>query len=323
MAQAEETTSASGRLLELVGCLRQHQGFDEVLAGLHTGKAITLDGVWGSSRALCVAALAEDAPGPLVVVSAHTDDVDDLVDDLGLFSRVTPEKFAALESLPGDRVIVDDVFGDRVRVVKRLFSGRPPEIVATSIQALMQPVPDRDTLAEQSRTLAVEDQTAIEDLSRWLVENGFHSTSSVELPGEFSIRGGLVDIFAYDWFDPVRVEFFGDCVESIRRFEVASQRSLTKLESIELTVLDPQVTHSGIITDYLPDDAWVVMAEPEEIHKQGAHYLERVQRPQDLHGVDRVMRGLLRYPTATTAPLRAEVSMLTMPWPPRPATRYS
>ncbi len=303
MAQAEETTGASGRLFELARCLRRHQGFDEVLADLHAGKAVTLDGVWGSSCALCVAALAEQAPGPLIVVSAHTDEADDLVEDLGLFTRTTPDKLPALESLPGDRVIADDAFGDRVRVVKRFASGQPPEILATSIQALLQPVPDRDTLHGQSRTLSVDDQMAIEDLSRWLVENGFHNTSAVELPGEFSIRGGLVDIFAYDWFDPVRVEFFGDCVESIRRFEVAGQRSLTKLESVELTVLDPNATHSGIITDYLPDDSWVVVAEPEEIHKQGGHYLELVERPQDLHGVDRVMRGLLRYPTATTSPI--------------------
>ena len=127
----------------------------------------------------------------------------------------------------------------------------------------------------------------------------------MELPGEFAVRGGLVDIFAYDWFDPVRVEFFGDCVESVRRFEVASQRSLTKLEAVELTVLDPNVTHSGIITDYLPEDTWVVVDEPEKIHEQGSHYLERVERPQDLHGVDQVMRGLLRFPTATTSTIVA------------------
>ena len=305
MAQAEEITSASGRLMELVGCLRRHRGFDEVLAHLRTGGTVTLDGVWGSSRALAAATLAEDAPGSLVVVAAHTDDVDDLAEDLGLFARVTPEKFPALESLPGDQVIADGVFGNRVRLVKRLFSGEPPEIVVTSIQALLQPVPDPDTLARQTRTLAVAQQTPIEELSQWLVENGFHNTSAVELPGEFSIRGGLMDIFAHDWFDPVRIEFFGDSVESIRRFEVASQRSLTRLDSVELTVLDPDFTHSGILGDYLPDDAWVAVVEPEEIQKQGAHYLERVQRPQDLHGVDRVMRLLLRYPTVTMSPIAA------------------
>ena len=305
MAHAEEITSASGRLTELVGCLRRQQGFDEVLAHLRAGGAATLDGVWGSSRALAAATLAEDAPGTLVVVAAHADDIDDLVEDLGLFARLTAEIFPALESLPGDRVIADGAFGDRARLVKRLFSGEPPEIVATSIQALLQPVPDRDTLGRQTRTLAVGNQTAIEELSRWLVENRFHNTSAVEMPGEFSIRGGLVDIFAHDWFDPVRIEFFGDSVESIRRFEVASQRSLAKVDSIELTVLDPDVTHSGMFGDYLPDDAWVVVIEPEEIQKQGGHYLERVQRPQDLHGVDRVMRQLLRYPAATMSAIAA------------------
>ena len=305
MAQAEEITRPSDRLLELVGCLRRHQGFDEVLTRLRTGGTVTLDGVWGSSRALAAATLAEDAPGTLVVVAANSDDADDLVEDLGLFTGVTPEKFPALESLPGDRVIADGVFGDRVRIVKSLVSGKPPVILATSIQALLQPVPDRDTFHQQTRKLSVGAQTPIEELSRWLVENGFHNTSAVELPGEFSVRGGLVDIFAHDWFDPVRMEFFGDSVESIRRFEVASQRSLTKLDSVELTVLDPDVTHSGSLGDYLPDDAWVAVIEPEEIQKQAGHYLERVERPQDLHGVNRVMQQLLRHPMATMSPIAA------------------
>ena len=64
----------------------------------------------------------------------------------------------------------------------------------------------------------------------WLVSGGFQNTSAVELPGEFSVRGGIVDIFAPDWYDPVRVEFFGDQVDSIRRFEVSGQRSLAKLD---------------------------------------------------------------------------------------------
>ena len=59
----------------------------------------------------------------------------------------------------------------------------------------------------------------------------------MELPGEFSLRGGILDLFATDWDRPVRVELFGDQIESLRRFDVASQRSLEALQQVELTVL--------------------------------------------------------------------------------------
>ena len=305
MARAEAAKSASDRLLELAARLERHEGFDQLLTDLESGEAGTLDGVWGSSCALCTAALAPHAPGPLVVVCAHIGDSDDFADDLGVFSSITPEGFPAWESLPSERVIHDEVFGDRVRVLKLLDGPEPPKIVVTNIQSLLQPVPDRDTLLGQTRSLSVGDQIEVDQLSRWLVENGFHNTSAVELPGEFAPRGGIVDIFAPDWYDPVRVEFFGDQIESIRRFEVSSQRSLTKFNSIDLTVLDPNAPHRGHLADYLPARSWFLLIEPEEIEEQGRHYLDRLERPQELHGTSEVMRSVLKFPSVTASAVAA------------------
>ena len=83
-------------------------------------------------------------------------------------------------------------------------------------------MPDRAVLAGKRARCDVGEEIEIQALARWLVENGFHNTPAVELPGEFSVRGGIVDIFAPDWYDPVRLEFFGDQIESIRPFEVAT-----------------------------------------------------------------------------------------------------
>ena len=87
-------------------------------------------------------------------------------------------------------------------------------------------MPSRETLDRQTRSLRVGDSVAVEELTNWLVESGLVNTPAVDLPGEFSVRGGIVDIFAPDWDWPVRVEFFGDEIESIRRFDISSQRSL-------------------------------------------------------------------------------------------------
>ncbi|MCC6125326.1 MAG: transcription-repair coupling factor [Pirellulales bacterium] len=301
MLQAGMASQTAERLKELSGRLERHAGFAEVVASLQAGHAATLDGVWGSSCALAAAALARHVPATLVVLCPHGDDVDDLLDDLPLFSEIPAERFPAWETLPGEQNACDEVFGDRLRVLKSLLSSAPPKIVAASIQSLLQPTPDRQTLARQTRTLRLGMEIRVAELARWLVENGFQNLPAVELPGEFSVRGGIVDIFAPDWFDPVRVEFFGDEIESLRRFEIAGQRSLGTLEEIELTLLPSGIRERAHFADYLPPQSWFLLIEPLELEQQGRHYLERLDRPAQLHDVSSVLREAFRFPSVAAS----------------------
>ncbi len=305
MVEAEISSTASDRLVELVGRMAAQDDFVEVVRQLQAGHAGTFDGVWGSACALLSAALVGKGAGPLVVVCPTPEEADDFLEDFGLFSKCTPERFPALEVLSGDRVLLDEVFGDRVRVLKRLPSGDPPQIVVTSTAALLQPVPSRATMARQTRSIRVGEQTGVEELTRWLTENEFHRTSAVELPGEFAVRGGLLDIFAPDWFDPVRVEFFGDEIDSLRRFDVSGQRSLARLESVDLTMLNPTVRHEAHLADHLPAGSWFLLIEPEEIQEAGRHYLARLERPQELHSTNAVLEQVLRFPSATASAIAA------------------
>ena len=112
-----------------------------------------------------------------------------------------------------------------------------------------------------------------QELARWLVERGGHATTAVELPGEFSLRGGILDIFAPDADDPVRIELFGDEVESIRRFDVATQRSLETLEATTITMLEPTASDRAHFTSYLPPETWFMLIEPNELQEEGKFYL--------------------------------------------------
>ena len=125
-------------------------------------------------------------------------------------------------------------------------------ILVTSIQSLLQPVPVADAMAAATREIRVGGRLDEQELTRWLVERGGHATTAVELPGEFSLRGGILDIFAPDAEDPVRIELFGDEVESIRRFDVATQRSLETLEATTITMLEPTASDRAHFTSYLP-----------------------------------------------------------------------
>src|SRR6185295_10582409 len=301
------------RFVELVGRLAAQQGFAQVVASLKAGHSATVGGVWGSSCALVAAALAPDAPGPLVVVCPRTDDLDDFCDDLALFSRIKPERFPAWEDGPRERLLHDDIYGDRLRLLKQLLNsqhdpqtiGDAPRLIVTSIQSLLQPVPRRETLTRQTRRVRAGDAIDVQELLTWMVEQGFTNTSAVELPGEFSARGGILDIFAPDWYDPVRVEFFGDTIESIRRFEVASQRSLATADAIDITILSPSPDDREHFTGYLPAGSWFFLVEPADLEEEGRHYLDRLDRPQDFHSISTTMRQVVQFPSVAVAGIPA------------------
>ena len=138
--------------------------------------------------------------------------------------------------------------------------------MVTSIQALLQPVPRREVLVRMSRRISVGDNVAIEELAAWLLERGMMRAEVVEVPGEFSLRGGIFDVFPTDATDPVRIEFFGDEVESIRPFDVESQRSLDRWDNVTLTIPpsfdDKNQASFGPATEYFPSGTWVVLVEP-------------------------------------------------------------
>jgi transcription-repair coupling factor (superfamily II helicase) len=292
---------------ELPERISSQTDFQPLLSALAQGQWATLDGVWGSSCALVAVAIRRQLSRTLVVVTAHPDDIDDFCADWSLFSPVEPETFPVWETEPGERIVHDEVFGDRLRTLKRLLDGAHDAtsvpVVVTSIQSLLQPTPSRDSLAAGSRRLTVGQRCEVDQLLSWLTARGFHHTSAVELPGEFSQRGGILDIFAPDWDQPVRIEWFDDEVESIRRFDVATQRSLEKLQEIEITAVKPVPSDRGHFSDYLPASSLIMMVEPDRVDEEGRQFLTRLQRPEACHSVPEVVRRLGQFPMLSAAGL--------------------
>ena len=327
MAASQTETDISGRLLELAGGLYDEPGFAEVVASLKSGHGATLGGIWGSSCALAAAALDAEAPEALVVVCPRPADVDSLSADLTLFTATPIEQFPAWETAASEHAIDDSIHGDRLRVLKRLAAHWPgrggqspfvpttiaamvpaqkgtvpgPRLLVTSIQSLLQPVPSRELLAAQTRRIHVGQTIDVDELLRWFAANGFQNTPAVQLPGEFSVRGGIIDIFAPDWDEPARIELFGDQIESIRWFEVSSQRSLKPLDSLEITILKPAAEQREQLSSYLPPRAWFLLVEPDEIQEEAKHYLNRAEQPQDFHSLADVLAEIYRFPSVTAA----------------------
>src|SRR3954453_3947878 len=117
---ADDLQWAGRRVREVAANLDSHSGFAEVVASLEAGHGGTLGGVWGSSRALVAGALARSCPGPLVVVAPHQSEIEAIARDLALFTDQAVAEFPAWEAEPGERVIHDEVYGQRLRVLRAL-----------------------------------------------------------------------------------------------------------------------------------------------------------------------------------------------------------
>jgi len=309
MTHVETAAASDLQLHELPDSLSRQTEFGEAIRSLQRGGSATFDGVWGSASALLAAALSRQAPGPLVFVLPTPADADALADDLRLFVAPPLWRFPAWEADAGERIVQDENFGERLRTLKRLACGPPSRpdhpVIVTSIVSLLQPVPSRALIARSSRSVRVGERLDVEAFRRWLVEQRFHATSAVELPGEFSMRGGIIDLFAPDWDRPVRLELFDEEVESIRRFDVSSQRSLETLREVEITLLP--ATHGDVahLADYLPPESWFLLSEPDQIAQRGKDYLGRVEQYADFHSVAAALESVQRFPVASASALSA------------------
>ena len=328
-------TDVVTQIVDLRQRLLAATGFGDVLAALRNGESVTVDGAWGSSAALVVSALSQVVPKHVVVVLPRERELDEFAADVASFGfgrentvatgeRKLPVILPSWPSLPRELSISDPILGSRLRVVRGFESANPPPVVVTTITALLQPVPNRGERTVASRLIKIGFDLDLDDIAAWLVGRGFERVTAVEVPGEFCIHGGIVDIYPPDSPDPVRIELFGDEVESIRLFDVETQRKVATVEEIAITVLSPTdavrgnqaelasagnqpisplVVSGDHVLDSLQDGAWIVLVEMEEVIREGRQYLERLADPKGLFSVESTMERCARRPHMHLAPL--------------------
>ena len=225
MTTAAPKAPASAGLRALPTLLSASEGWAELRAALADGQSGTIDGAWGSAAALAAATLAEDTPGTLLVVVPNPADAEPWVDDLrelhGHAARTSSRRGTAgpFRRIKGK---LDPTTTSRLRLLQQLAAD-PPKVVVATIAAVCQPVPQRADLLARGRSITPAEVIDPAELAEWLVANGYKRVEAVEYPGEFGRRGGICDIFPPDAPDPVRLEFFGDELESIRTFAVSSR----------------------------------------------------------------------------------------------------
>ncbi len=229
------------------------------LDALKRGDHATLSSVPDGFDALLVANLAQglraaaDAPAVLVHVARDGLRQQALQNALQFIApEIEVLAFPAWDCQPYDRVSPNTaVTAQRMTALARLVRSRSsedrPRIVSTTVNAVVQRVPPRSRIAAETFSAAPGNMVRLDELVTWLETNGFLRTGTVRDTGEYAVRGGIVDLYPPGLPNPVRLDFFGDTLESIRAFDPETQRTVGTLRALDLVPLsDVQLTTESI-----------------------------------------------------------------------------
>ena len=159
----------------------------------------------------------------------------------------------------------------RMRVIKELLEQKNVTVV-TSVDGCMDFLQPLSVIRSMLKRLENGDVLDVMELRRWLAEAGYEMTGQVTMPGEFSVRGGIVDVYPLTEDNPIRIELWGDEIDSIRSFDAESQRSLENLQEITLYPAVEKQSEKGMVSflDYFPkDDTLIVLDEPNRLVEKG------------------------------------------------------
>ena len=286
---------------ETLASVSRHPAVESTISALHRGVVRErLAGLTDTAKALIAAQVAADLRRPVVIVVASGARADNLRSSLQFFFSALAGQAAtevaclpALDAFPWQDVAPHaEILETRAVTLWRYATGLARVLVAPIAAARMR-FADAAYYAEQARTLARHQDASLDELVAHLRRVGYESHDMVEMPGQFTVRGGIVDVFPAEAERPVRLEFFGDSVESLREFDANTQRSVRPIERVTLPPLLelPSNWFGSINGDSeglvrlpqtnplfdLREDTLVILDEPEAIAAAGKEFLEHAE----------------------------------------------
>ena len=240
------------RLKGLMRPLEESSNFSEVIGCLQNGQLpINLSGLSDSGKSYVINGIFEKIDNSIVVITHNEIDAKNLYEDLSLYS--TDVYF-----LPIREVVfynVDAISGDlrwaRLKVINEILKKREKKIIVTSVDAMTTLYTPKQKYLEYSLTIKQGEEVDLKDISTKLMNCGYERVEVVEGKGEFSFRGGILDVFPPNAVYPYRIELFGDEIDSIRTFNIESQRSIEKIDKFDIfpakeVIVDEEVKEKAI-----------------------------------------------------------------------------
>ncbi|WP_034042645.1 transcription-repair coupling factor [Wocania ichthyoenteri] len=201
-----------------------------------TGIKTHVKGLVGSSFSFVISSIFKQAEKPFLIVFNDKEEAAHYLNDLEqlcnakdvLFYPGSYRRPYQIEETDNANVLL------RAEVLNRINSQKKPAIIVTYPDALFEQVVTRKELERHTLKVSVNDKVSIDFVNEVLFEYLFKRVDFVTEPGEFSVRGGIVDVFSFSHDEPYRIEFFGDEVDSIRTFDVETQLSIEQVKKINI-----------------------------------------------------------------------------------------
>ncbi|HEX8984831.1 MAG TPA: transcription-repair coupling factor, partial [Bryobacteraceae bacterium] len=229
--------------------MARQPAFQEVVRALATARGaaprVSLSGLTTTAKALYTVLLWQAVERPVLVIVDGNKQAEALAESIETFFDVLasglgiphPQLLPALDLLPGQHLSPHaEISEERARALWRLATERVPITVTPVASALLRTEPAA-FYRQLALTLRTGEEIGLDDVVAHLESIGYERREPVELAGDFSVRGGILDVFPPGAGKPYRIEFFGDQIESMRRFDPDSQRSVTKAQEALLLPL--------------------------------------------------------------------------------------
>ncbi|MDF2577629.1 MAG: putative transcription-repair-coupling factor [Chlamydiales bacterium] len=224
------------------------------------------EGLWNAPKSFLAALAFQYLKKKIVIITGDIDNVRPLVEDCSFFLPSSSIiEFPQWETLPSELVPPSpDIVGERYHALKQILDLQAePLIVVTTVQAILQNTLSPAYLQKLTVSLKVGEELAFEPFQAHLYEMGYQRAPIAADKGEFAVRGGIIDLFPVSYPQPIRIEFWGDEIESIRFYDPISQTSTSKIEKVtilpasELELIQKQTELASLI-DYVGQSTLVI-----------------------------------------------------------------
>ena len=240
---------------------QKHPLAQQLAQRLESTQPVSCTGLVGSSRILLALACRNQHNLPVVWLTPSSESAERLTQDLRATLREDKHVTHFPEQDESQEAILDPA---RLAILDQLDKQQQHNLIITSIRAMLQTTLSPDELKRGRFEIHVGESVDRDTVVEMLSAEGYARTSMVERRAEFSLRGGILDVFPVTG-DPVRIEFFGDDVESIRIFDRDSQRSLLQVPKVEILPAKETERQGKRLCDFLPRGTLVVLEEPSQL----------------------------------------------------------
>src|ERR1041385_8257672 len=262
------------KLKKIIFNTKEFISFADQLKSLEAGRPLTVKGISGSLMAFVAVKAFEECQHQIVVIASDNDKADKLRDDCALL--LNEQAVRLFGASPAHQTQLPDMHASisQLETLKALVTGSKALVVA-STQSIAQKIPSPESFRRNIIEVQASTQYNFQQLIDELQQNGFERGDFVEGYGDFAVRGGILDVFPYVGENPIRFEFWGNTIESIREFDVLSQRSIRQLSAASivpsLATTSPDSKENALNTslfDYLEPGATIIVDEPASIERE-------------------------------------------------------